>query len=352
MEFFRMVKAGLGVIKGYITGKPDPLFVIFSVTNRCPSNCSYCSIPCREHKELTTDEIKSLIDQIKKMGTQRLGIWGGEPLVRDDIGEIVDYALDKGLYVTLDSNGYLLPEKIEKLKRLPHLLLSLDGPEEAHDANREPGSFKKVMKAVEAASAKKMNLWTITVLTKNNIGKESLDYLLDLAEKYNFTTTYQLLHHSENFGDSFSLRPSGEEYNEAVKYLMKRKQEGARIGTSMRAFQHLLDWPDHSKFKIPEGKGSWKCWAGKFYANVDVDGKVYPCSLLVEHVPAKNYLEAGFKEAYESISPLPCQRCLATCYTEYNMLFSLNFFTIFEWTLAFRKRMKNKKPIKGELTHP
>jgi len=335
-----MAKAGLGVFTGHLTGKPKPLFVIVAVTNRCVSHCSYCDIPNRCQREMTTDEIKSLIDQVVNMGTQRMGLWGGEPLVRDDIGEIIDYAVEKGLYVTLDSNGYLVPQKIDQLKNLSHLLLSIDGPEEANDANREKGGFKKVMKAIEIASKMDLSLWTITVLTKNNIDEKSIDFLLDLADEYNFTTSYQILHHSENFGDSVTLRPTPEEYNRALRYLMKKKKEGRRIGTSFAAFQHLINWPDHSKYILPDGKRNWKCWAGKFYANVDVDGSVYPCSLLVEKVPSKNFLEVGFREAFESLQDPPCRICQATCYTEYNMLFSLRLGTIMEWTTAFRKSGK------------
>lgn len=343
MKLATMARAGLGVFAGHFSGKPAPLFIIWAVTNRCPSNCNYCNIPKRCQKELTTEESFSLIDQIVEAGCQRIGLWGGEPLMRDDIGEIVDYALEKGLYVTLDSNGYLFPEKVDQLKNLPHLLLSIDGPEEVHDKNREEGSYKKVLRAIQAASARNMNLWTITVLTVNNSNPESIDYLLDLADKYNFTTTFQLLHHSENFGDSFSLQPEPEVYREIIRYLIEKKKEGRQIGTSLRAFNHLLTWEDYSKFKIPQTKNGRKCWGGKFFANVDVNGNLYPCSLLVEYVESKNFLEVGFKEAYESIPEPPCNQCLATCYTEYNQLFSLDFKTILEWASAFRKKLAMKK---------
>lgn len=337
MEIYRMLRAGWGVIKGRVT-KPSPLFVIWAATNRCTSHCSYCKIPERLPADMTTEEVFSMIDQITQMGCQRLGIWGGEPLIRDDIGEIVDYAASKNLYITLITNGYLLPQKIDKLKRLHHFLISIDGPEEVNDANREKGSFKKALAAIKMATERNMKVWTITVLTKNNSNPESIDFLLDLADKYKFITTFQLLHHDEDFGDSQTLRPSDEDYRNILKYIIKKKKEGRRIGTSFHALEHLLTWKDYAITRLPEKKNGKHCWGGKFMVNVDADGKLYPCSLLVGKVKGEDFRKVGFREAYEKIPPLPCHQCLATCYTEYNLLFDMDFATIYEWVRAFRWR--------------
>lgn len=150
-NIFRM---GWHAFEANAYGRKFPLNVMLSVTNRCPSSCGYCKIPSREQKELTTEQIFSLIDQICEMGCQRLGLWGGEPLLRDDIGLLIDYAKRKGLFITLDSNGYLLPQKMKAINNLDHLILALDGPEEIHDLNRETGSFRKVMDAIKISSAK------------------------------------------------------------------------------------------------------------------------------------------------------------------------------------------------------
>lgn len=338
MKLSTMADVGLKVIQGHLTGRPSPIFVIIAVTNRCNSRCSYCHIPSRYEGEMTLQQIKSLTDQVYAMGTRRIGIWGGEPLIRDDIGTIVNYILDRGIYVTLDSNGYLLPDRIDELKRLPHLLLSIDGDEKAHDSNREKGSFRKVMKAIESASSRKMNLWTITVLTRNNIDEKSIDYLLDLADEYRFNATFQVLHHTDRMGDSSTLRPSPEDYHRALDYIIRKKREGRRIGTSFKALQHIRNWQDYRLSFIPEKNSDWKCWGGKFFANVDADGSVYPCSLLVGIHPAKNFIDVGFETAYRSMPDIPCQQCLATCYSEYNLLFSLNPATILEWITAFKRK--------------
>ena len=69
---------------------------------------------------------------------------------------------------------------------------------------REPGSYEKAMAAIEIASQSPVALWTITVLTINNIYK--VDWILKEAEKYGFTLTFQVLHHSDHFGVNNPLR--------------------------------------------------------------------------------------------------------------------------------------------------
>jgi MoaA/NifB/PqqE/SkfB family radical SAM enzyme len=332
-----MARAGLGVFHGHITGKPAPLFVILAVTDRCNSNCSYCKIPQRDNRELTLEQIRLLIDQITAMGCLRLGLWGGEPLMREDIGEIVDYAVSKKLYVTLDSNGYLFPEMAKKLKNLNHLIISLDGPKKVHEANRMEGSFDRVMDALKVARERKIKTWTISVLTRNNMDEESIGFLLGKAQELSFTPTFQLLYHGETMGDSITLMPSHQEYQELLSRLVAEKRKGKPIGTSFRCFQHLSGWPDYKINKSPEPSPFFKCWGGKFYANVDTAGLVYPCSLLVDEMEAANFLDVGFKNALEKVKSPPCKQCTATCYSEYNMLFSLDFLTIWEWVKAFMR---------------
>jgi len=335
MRLHNMFKMGLGTLTARIYKKRFPLNVMFSVTNRCPSHCKYCNIPERKQRELTTQEVFILIDQVCEMGCQRIGLWGGEPLMRADISEIIDYSKAKGLFVTLDSNGYLVAKEVKLLSKLDHLILALDGPQQAHDLNRGLGSFRKVMSAIEAAAGK-LPLWTITVLTKHNLN--SIDFILDNARKYGFLATFQLLHHNDRLSRNHeSLLPPSEDYKKAIREIIGAKKKGAPIASSFNYLSHILNWPDYkmptSAYKI----GNCDCWAGKLYCNIDTDGSVYPCSLLVDKVDALNFLEVGFKKTFESLRSDFCKSCLASCFTEYNYIFSLNAATIIEWLKSMQR---------------
>jgi MoaA/NifB/PqqE/SkfB family radical SAM enzyme len=340
MKLHQIVAMGAGVLKARISGRKIPLNVMLSVTNRCTSRCAYCNIPARAQRELTTVEITRLVDEITSMGAQRLGLWGGEPLLRDDIGRIIDHAKRRGLYVTLDSNGYMAGERLGQLKNLDHFILSLDGPQEAHDRVRGKGSFQAAMKAAGLLKGR-MTVWTITVLTKHNL--DGIDFILDTARRHGFQATFQVLHHNDILGrDHGSLLPHSDAYREAVRSIILKKKNGAPVASSYTYLRHLLDWPDYGEPMLPRAVDGVRCLAGRCYCNVDTDGAVYPCSLLVGKMKSLNYLDRGFKKAFDGMPQFACRACNASCYTEYNSLFSLNAGTIWEWLRAMRAAKKGR----------
>ena len=89
MQLSRMIAMGLRTVAFQTLGVRCPVNVMLAVTNRCNGRCAYCRIPMRSPEDLSTDVILRLIDEMKAAGTVRLGIWGGEPLLREDIGTIV-----------------------------------------------------------------------------------------------------------------------------------------------------------------------------------------------------------------------------------------------------------------------
>jgi len=332
MELRNKVKIGAQTLLANIAGRRYPSNVMISVTNHCNARCSYCSIPERKQKEMTVEQIFSLIDQITELGCQRISLWGGEPLVRQDIGEIVDYAKGKSVHVNLDSNGYLVPRKIDILRNLDLLLISIDGPPEIHDMNREEGSFEKAIKGIIAARKAGVNLWTITTLTKYNDTK-SIDDLIDLAREYDFTMSFQILHHNENMAlEKDSMYAQNRHYKVLIRKLIEEKRRGARIVNSERFLKYLLEWDDYTQHLTTEGaKARLRCWAGKLFCNVDTDGTVYHCVMKVGKEKASNFLDLGFKAAFDKLERNECKLCTASGVMEYNFLYSLDAQVIRNW---------------------
>ncbi len=337
-----MLGMGYSLAKSRLLKKNIPLNVMLSLTNRCQSRCGYCRIPFRGQDELSTSQIESLISQIAVMGCRRLGLWGGEPLLRSDIGRIIDHARAKKLWVTLDSNGYLVPEKMNEIKNLNHLLLSYDGPEQAHDLNREPGSHGKVMAAMDACEGR-IAFWTLTVLTKHNI--DHIDAVLENARERGALACFQLLHHNDIFaGKCDEFLPEESKCRAAIKRIIARKKAGAPVASSFKYLEHILNWRDYRETVSERPlkrtglslRRAGGCYAGELYCNVDTDGSVYPCSILAGKVPAVNFLSGGFAKAFESLSGPECSSCLGACFTEYNYLYSLDLDVVAGWWRSLR----------------
>ena len=131
-----------------------PDYVMISVTNRCNLRCKTCDVyNLPNDNELTLDEIKRIIDQIKKNFPLSIVVLsGGEIFVREDIFEILRYICLNNLKVDLSTNATLLNEsKIKEIIRnkVHFLCISLDGATpEAHDSIRGSGTFSKVLQVL------------------------------------------------------------------------------------------------------------------------------------------------------------------------------------------------------------
>ena len=82
------------------------------LTHRCNLRCLYCSSPYRNTPELGTPEWRTVIDQLAVLGCRRVGILGGEPLLRPDLGEIIDLGVEAGL---LEKSGAWIAHAGERL---------------------------------------------------------------------------------------------------------------------------------------------------------------------------------------------------------------------------------------------
>ena len=134
---------------------PDRVSV--NVTLRCNLTCTMCTT-CYDAPELSTDEIKGIIDQTADWGVEVFNPLGGEPFIRTDMEELLAYAVQRGFYVTVTTNGTLLTEKrARKLAAIPadrlHINLSLDGAERSNDVVRGRGMWARAIRGYERLRA-------------------------------------------------------------------------------------------------------------------------------------------------------------------------------------------------------
>ncbi|MFB6194515.1 MAG: TIGR04347 family pseudo-SAM/SPASM protein [Halobaculum sp.] len=132
--------------------------VVWNTTKRCNLACDHCYVAADDTAtpgELSTAEGKALLDQLADYGVPVVLFSGGEPLVRDDLATLVEYATDRGLRAVLSTNGTLLtPERAARLADagLAYAGVSVDGGRETNDAFRgQEGAFDAAVRGIEAA---------------------------------------------------------------------------------------------------------------------------------------------------------------------------------------------------------
>lgn len=148
------------ILSAPLEGGRYPLSVSFEPTVRCNMNCVHCYInkPAKDEaakqRELSTEQIKTIIDQMVDAGVLFLTLTGGEPLLRPDFVEIYTYARSKGLLVILFTNGTMITEEIaDLLKEIRpfNVEISLYGatPEVYEAVTRVPGSYAKCVRGIK-----------------------------------------------------------------------------------------------------------------------------------------------------------------------------------------------------------
>lgn len=319
------------IAKMKITGCSLPLTVIFNITNRCNSRCKHCYASYSERDtsgELSTEQVKRLISDLRDNGCLRISFSGGEPLLRKDIEELIDYVQKMGMKVTLNSNGILIPEYLSVLKKLDALAVSLDGRPEHHNILRGEGTGEKALFGIKSAVEYGIRVHSNTVLNKYNL--DDIDYMLDLARQYGFKAEFALAI-TNIFGEGLSpdeVKPTNGSFRNALKYIIQKKKEGAPILFSASAYESVLNcWEDFSVeglMNAPAPKGMPKCPAGRFFCLIDADGTLWACPHLIGKIHSKNALKVGVTEAWRVATHHPCTGCYQVYHHEFSLLMDLN----------------------------
>jgi MoaA/NifB/PqqE/SkfB family radical SAM enzyme len=322
-----MLRLLAGACRHRLDGRPRPLNVMVAVTDRCTQACSYCAISARRTPDPSTRDLLRLLDQMARAGTRRVGLWGGEPLLRDDIGTILQHCAALGFWTSVVTNGARVLQRLGALRHVQRLIVSYDGA--AHEAVR--GAPAQVLEALRLAQREGIARSTLTVITRDNV--DLLSQVLDVAEEFSAWAHFQVLHHPEGLAGNgaAALAPEDPRTRAALRRLLMAKQEGRRVGNTTQGLRQLIGWGDYRKTRSPL-PGAVPCLAGVLYCNVDTDGSTYPCTLATGEVPGRNAYAHGFSDAFLHVhKDTTCRSCVATAFTEYNFLFGLEPSVALDW---------------------
>ena len=162
--------------------------VVWNITRRCNLKCVHCyaqSDDISYENELSTDEGKTLIDDLSKFGVPVILFSGGEPLTRKDLPELADYAVKKGMRAVISTNGTLISKETARTLKnigLSYVGISLDGMEDINDRFRGvKGAFKSALKGIE--NCKSAGIKVGLRFTINKFNANEIPDVLNLIEE-------------------------------------------------------------------------------------------------------------------------------------------------------------------------
>ncbi|MCW4000376.1 MAG: radical SAM protein [Candidatus Bathyarchaeota archaeon] len=275
-----------------------PLVLSYNVTAKCNMKCSHCYINASEKQlpnELSTQEAKMVIDQICQVSSPLLILSGGEPLLRPDIYELIEYGVEKGLKMGLGSNGYLIDDAVaKKLKSagVATVSISIDSsiPSQHDEFRGVEGAWQKAVDACKALRKHNVLVQVNTTLTHDNYGQ--IDDIMSLAESIGV----------ENF-HLFFLVPTGRGVK--LEDISPEKYEEMITKTFAKVHRHRLNVKPSCApqfMRIAQGMGldmrQWVrgCLAGMHYCRIYPNGDVTPCPYLP--IKLGNLREVSFKEIW------------------------------------------------------
>lgn len=288
--------AGMRLVDHFESGLDAPICLTWELTYACNLSCVHClsSSGRRDPRELTTQECKSIIDELQRMQVFYVNIGGGEPTVRSDFWEIVDYATSHGVGVKFSTNGVkITPEVAAALAANDYVdvQISLDGATaDVNDAIRGPRSYETAMRAMQNLSDAGMTNFKLSVVcTRTNIAQ--LDAFKAIADQYGAQLRLTRLRPSGRGADVWDeLHPTPSQQRELYDWLVANG-ENVLTGDS---FFHL------SAYGAPL-PGLNLCGAGRVVCLIDPVGDVYACPFAIhdEFLAGSVREEGGFAQVWQ-----------------------------------------------------
>jgi radical SAM protein with 4Fe4S-binding SPASM domain len=291
----------------------------FELTDRCNLDCVHCYInqPAGSRsvrdKELSTSQAIEILDQAADSGVLFLNLTGGEVMLRSDFTEIYKHAIQRGIIVTLFTNGTLLTPEIADLFaewRPLSVEISLHGAtQESYErVTRLPGSFERLNRGIKLLLERNVPMYLKTTLNTENF--HELDSMRAFAEAFGLKYRYDGILWPRINGD-----PSPFEYQIPMEFLigLDEKETERRDERSKLA--------EVAKGRTSRDPYVYRCGAGLTSFHINSAGMMSIC--IMARKPAYDILEIGFQNAWEKIGQLrdlkrqivtKCDTCLIRGY--------------------------------------
>ncbi|UCH31802.1 MAG: radical SAM protein [Candidatus Bathyarchaeota archaeon] len=300
-----------------------PHHVQWMLTYRCNYRCKSCDVwrDQKPMKELSTEEVKLGLDVLRRMGVIEIVFSGGNPLLRDDIGEIIEYA-SRYFITTVYDNGSQAVKKINALRKADFVAISLDTlDEKKYDYLKGiHGAWRKTLNAVQI-----LHDQGITVGVSPTISQLNMHEILDFTEHFTskrIPVLYCLYQHDALEHPLFQIGEKDEELEIVDKAsltkicdaLIEKKTEQSGILITKKMLRVLSTL-------YSSGKRNWECKALHSFFMIDPQGRIAGCHLQEPVATIFDLPKAWNSQKLDNLREKyrGCNQCSYMCYMFYSL---------------------------------
>jgi MoaA/NifB/PqqE/SkfB family radical SAM enzyme len=318
-----LVDKARGIVARSLTPN-RPHHAQWMLTRRCNYRCKGCNVwQEQDAKELSTDQIKKGLDTLRELGVVEVTLSGGNPLLREDIDEIIEYA-SKYFITTVYDNGSMAAQKIDALRRADFVAISIDSlnPRKNDYIKGVPGAWKKAMQTVEklreagvcvgvTPTISQLNLYEIVEVTKYFLKKKVLVWYS--LYSYDSSDDASQLFKIGKQNDEFLITDKEGMIN-LCDNLMALKRKTSKILMTDKILEAV-------KTLYSENRRTWRCRALENFLIVDHLGRVAGCHVHDPVVPVYDLTKVWNSEKFDCLRKnySNCTRCTYICYIFYSL---------------------------------
>ncbi len=297
----------------------------------------------RTKEDMFTQEVFNLLDEAYDCGMRGYYLFGGEPLIRKDIGRVVDYAKNRGFVTTMNTNASLLATKAEELRNLDFIFISLDYYDEYHDFIRgRRGSFREVINGIERLRQVADTRVTL-VTTISTLNLDAMEPMAKLAQDLNVALSYNAVEPTVNssFEEGRTESPvqnyglNAEQLKAFYASLLKLERQGYPLLETPYVLKHFTE------------NRPWTCQFPKMFVYVSADKKIFNCTYNytydLRQGTFRQYFASKLYQNHVSRAE-KCNLCVRTCVRGYSYAYDLkplNFLSlILEGKILFRQKTR------------
>lgn len=319
LQNFHLANLGFKLLQNKIFDARYPFILVWALTHRCNLDCHYCGLPRLKDSalDLRGDQLLSLLDKAIESKLKIVSITGGEPLLHPDAKNFIKTCKKNGVIISLNTNAHPVTKNLKLLKEnVYQLVISLDGPKQAHDITRGKGSFDKVLEAIKALKKEKIKFYTTCVINANNL--HLLEEIIQMGIENQIQISFQFVSNSSLTGENINNSLTQIQTNKLLSDLITLKKQHPKTIKNPTRVLHFWEQMNKNPNMI-----NLNCKAGHVFARINPRGDMNRCGRRSNDIISyKDVIDKGFLSSFRSLDLAPkCKSCDAWSAVNLNTLY-------------------------------